>query len=143
MSKARSEEVMRRYLTEVLGERKFELIPDFVAEDMVDHTQAIRGPAALDAHARGFCENITDLEIEVKQIFATDDAAIGIWRWRGTPNHPMGVSAKGNPIHPRHIASIFQFRDGMLADYRPFVDAVDVAVQMATPPAPSDDGSSD
>ncbi len=143
MSKARTEEVMRRYLTEVLGEQKFELIPDFVAEDMVDHTQAMRGPAALDAHARGFCGNIPDLEIEVKQIFATDDAAIGVWRWRGTPTHPMGVSANGNPINPQHIASIFQFKDGMLSDYRPFVDAVNVAMQIAAPAKSSDDGPSE
>jgi len=130
-STVRTEAVMRRYLTEVLGQRKFELIPEFVADDMVDHTQTIRGPAALDAHARGFCANIPDVEIEVVQIFATDDAAIGVWRWQGTPIHPMGVSASGKAIYPTHIASIFQFRDGMLVDYRPFVDAVDVSSQIS------------
>jgi predicted ester cyclase len=135
MSKERAEEVMRRYLTEVLSERKFELIPEFVADDMVDHTQTMRGPAALDAHARGFCENIPDLEIEVVRIFATDDTAVGIWRWRGTPIQPMGISATGNPIYPRLIASIFEFKDGMLVDYRPFADAVDVATQISAPAA--------
>lgn len=123
---------MRRYLTEVLGERKFELIPDFVADDMVDHTQTICGPAALDAHARGFCANIPDVEIEVLQIIATDDAAVGVWRWRGTPNAPMGVSANGGSIYPHLIASIFQFRDGLLVDYRPFVDAMEVRSQVTS-----------
>jgi predicted ester cyclase len=130
MSDSHTEAIMRRYLTEVLGERKFELIPDFVADDMVDHTQTIRGPAALDAHARGFCANIPDVEIEVLQVIATDDAAVGVWRWRGTPNEPMGVSASGSPIYPQLIASIFQFRDGMLVDYRPFVDAMEVRSQV-------------
>ncbi len=130
MSDSRTEAVMRRYLTEVLGERKFELIPEFVADDMVDHTQTVRGPAALDAHARGFCANIPDVEIEVVQIIATEDAAVGVWRWRGTPNEPMGVSAGGGAIYPHLVASIFQFRDGMLVDYRPFVDAVEVRSQI-------------
>ncbi|MCP5027755.1 MAG: ester cyclase [Actinomycetia bacterium] len=130
MSASRSEEVMRRYLTEVLGEKRFDLIPGFVADDMIDHTQSITGPAALDAHARGFCANIPDVEIEVVQIIATDDAAVGIWRWQGTAGQPMGMSAGGSPIYPHLVASVFQFRDGMLVDYHPFVDAVEARAQI-------------
>lgn len=135
MSSERNEAVMRRYLVEVLGDRKFELIPEFVADDMVDHTQTSRGPAALDAHARGFCQNIPDVEIEVEQIIATDESAIGIWRWTGTPIQPMGVSATGNDIYPRHIASVFHFRDGMLAEYLPFVGAIEIRAQITAPAA--------
>jgi predicted ester cyclase len=134
-SRDRSFDVMRTYLADVLGKRRFDLIPEFAAEDMIDHTQSKRGPAALDAHARGFCDNIDDLEIEVVRIIATEDSAVGIWRWHGTPNRPMGVSATGNPIHPRLIASIFDFDAGMLVEYRPFIDAVDVATQLARRPA--------
>ncbi len=130
MSRARSEEVMCLYLTKVLGERQFELIPSFVAPDMIDHTQTIRGPEALDAHARGFCANIPDVAIEVVDVFPTDDAAIGVWRWTGTPNQPMGVSATGQPIYPHLVASLFQFRDEMLVEYRPFVDAMEVRAQV-------------
>ena len=133
MSRSRPEQVMDTYLNEVLGRGRFELIPEFVADDMVDHTQTIRGPAALDAHARRFCGNIEDLEIEVERIIATDDSAIGIWRWRGTPAEPMAKSANGNDVYPRLIASVFRFRDGMLVEYRAFVDAVDVATQLAAP----------
>jgi len=133
MSRSRPEQVMDTYLNEVLGRGRFELIPEFVADDMVDHTQTIRGPAALDAHARRFCGNIEDLEIEIERIIATDDSAIGIWRWRGTPAEPMAKSANGNDVYPRLIASVFRFRDGMLVEYRAFVDAVDVATQLAAP----------
>ena len=84
MGKERTEEVMRLYLGEVLGKRRFELIPEFTALDMVDHTSQLLGPAALDAHARGFCSNIPDAQIEIEIVFATDDASIGIWRWQGT-----------------------------------------------------------
>ncbi len=58
MSQHRAEEVMQTYLTQVLSKRKFELIAEFAADNMVDHTQPARGPAALEAHARGFCDNI-------------------------------------------------------------------------------------
>ena len=49
MSRERCEEVMRRYLAEVLGERKLEVISEIAAEDMVDHSQpepGRRGPGA-------------------------------------------------------------------------------------------------
>jgi len=82
MSQARAEAVMHTYVNDVLGERRFELIPEFAAPDMVDHTQSGHlGPAALEAHARGFCDNIPDLNIDVVRIFATEDTAVGLWRW--------------------------------------------------------------
>ena len=80
MSQQRAEEVMQTYLTQVLSNRKFDLIAGFAADNMVGHTQPARGPAALEAHARGFCDNIRDLKIEVIRVFATDDTAVGIWR---------------------------------------------------------------
>ncbi len=126
----RAEAVMHTYLHDVLGERRFELIDDFAAADMIDHTQPDRGPKALNAHARGFCDNIPDLRIDVVRIFATDDTAVGLWQWKGTPIEPHGYAASGNPVSPRFIASIFRFEDGMLVDYRAFVDAVDVLTQI-------------
>ena len=126
---------MRLYLTQVVAERKFELIPEIAAADMVDHTQDIRGPAGLEAHVRRFLDNIPDVEIEVERIIATDDTAVGIWNWRGTPTRPIGLSASGRPVAPRRVASIFQIKDGMLVDYEPFVGAVDILSQIAAPEA--------
>jgi predicted ester cyclase len=133
MSSERAEEVIRLYLAEVLANRRFELIPDLVADDMIDHTQELRGPAALDAHARGFCANIPDAEIKILRIIATDDSAVGIWQWTGTPINPMGVSATGNAIYPTIVASVFDIRDGLLAEYRAFVDAVEIRTQIVAP----------
>ncbi len=45
MSRERCEEVMRRYLAEVLGERKLEVISQIAAEDMVDHSQPKPDPS--------------------------------------------------------------------------------------------------
>jgi hypothetical protein len=40
------------------------------------------------------------------------------------------VSASGEAIYPRIIASIFRLEDDMVVDYQVFVDAVDVATQL-------------
>ena len=134
MSQEQATNIMQTYLTQVLDQRKFDLIPDIAAPDMIDHTQPdLRGPAALDAHARGFCDNIANLKINVVSIFATDDTVVGLWRWEGDPSQPHGYSATGSPVSPRFIASIFKIRDGRLIDYRAFVDAVDILSQIAEP----------
>ena len=130
MSGERGEQLMRTYLEEVLGQRKFDRIPDIAAPGMIDHTQPGKtGPDALDAHARGFCANTPDVEVEVLNIIANEDAAVGLWKWHGEPSQPSGVSAKGNPVVPRFVCSVFELEDGKIQDYRVFVDAVDVFAQ--------------
>lgn len=131
MSAEQGIELMTIYLEDVLGNRNFARIPDIAAADMVDSTQPGKtGPEALDAHARGFCQNTPDVDIEVVKIFADDNTAVGIWRWTGEPQHPSGISAKGSPVVPRLICSVFEFEDGKIRDYRVFVDALDVFSQM-------------
>ena len=134
MSRERAETVMRTYLTEVVGQQRYELIPEFAAPDMIDHTQEIRGPDALLAHAKGFCDNIPGVQVEVERIFANDDTAVGIWRWHGTPTNVYGRNSTGDPVLPRYCASIFRFEDNMLVDYQVFVDAVDILGQVAERP---------
>ena len=63
MSTERSAEVMATYLGEDLGNRRFELIPSFVDEEMLDHATGMRGPSALHAHASVFCDKIPGVEI--------------------------------------------------------------------------------
>ena len=133
MSIERSTEVMATYLGEVLGNRRFELIPSFVDEEMLDHATGMRGPSALHAHASGFCDNIPGVEIEIENITATDDAAFGIWSWTGEPVQAMGMSSSGNPVFPRRVLSVFRLRDGMLIDYEAFVDAGQVRAQISAP----------
>ncbi|MEM1434895.1 MAG: ester cyclase [Pseudomonadota bacterium] len=131
MSVERSREVMRIYLEEVLGRREFDRIPEIAAPGMIDHTlPGVTGPEALDAHARGFCANTPEVEIEVLQIIADEQSAVGLWKWHGEPSQPSGVSAKGSSIVPRFVCSVFELKDGKVEDYRVFVDAVDVFTQL-------------
>ena len=105
----------------------------FVDEEMLDHATGMRGPSALHAHASGFCENIPGVKIEVENIVATEDAAFGIWNWKGEPTQSMGTSANGNPVFPQRVLSVFRLRDGMLIDYEAFVDAGQVRAQISAP----------
>ena len=130
MSTETGRRLMETYLHEVLGQRRFELIPEIAAPGMVDHTLPGKtGPEALDAHARGFCANTPDVEIEVLNIVADEKTAVGIWKWHGDPIQPSGLSASGTPIVPRFVCSVFAYEDGQIQDYRVFVDAVDVFTQ--------------
>ena len=132
MSREVCHSIMSTYLEEVLGQRRFDLIPGIVAEDLIDHTQPhLRGSEALFAHASGFCDNTPDLRIEVLRIIATDETALGIWQWYGQPERPSAVSNSGAPVTPRLIASLFDISNGKITEYRAFVDAVDVFTQLA------------
>ncbi len=130
MSRERSETVMRRYLTEVVAQGKYELIAELAAEDMVDHTQTIPGRAGLEHHVRGFRESRPDVEVQVERIIASDDEAVGIWTWRARHSHEMfGVPATGRSVECR-VASVFRLKDGMLVDYEVFADALGAVRQM-------------
>ena len=130
MTRQRCEEVMRCYLTEVVAQGKLELIDGFAAEDMVDHTQTIRGPAALRKHVSGFLARLDDFEIHVERIIASDDEVVGVWRLRTTHSMDMlGLPPTGKPFEARN-ASIFRLKDGMLVDYEVVSDSLAVVRQV-------------
>lgn len=130
MTQQRSEEIMRRYLTEVVAQGKLELIPELAAEDMEDHTNDTPGRAGLEQHVKGFRAAIPDLELELERIIASDDAVVGLWTWTGTPAVEFfGVPPTGVKVECK-VASVFQIKDGMLADYVVFADALGTARQM-------------
>jgi hypothetical protein len=132
MSQARAAEIMSIYLTDVVGKGNIELIEDFTAADYFDHTQPnLRGPAALTAHVQAFRSNISNPEVEVVQISASEDTAFGVWRWQGTPVDPIwGKSISGEVIVPRLIGSYFRFEENMLVEYQPFLDAMNMFGQL-------------
>ena len=124
MTQQRSEEVMRRYLTEVVAQGKLEVIDELAADDMVDHTQSIPGKAGLVAHVTSFRERNKDVELTVERVIASDDEVVGIWTWRATHSTDMyAVPPTGGTLEVR-VASIFRLRDGMLVDYEVISDAL-------------------
>ncbi len=130
MTRQRCEEVMRCYLTEVVAQGKLELIDGFAAEDMVDHSQTIRGPAALKKHVSGFRARLDDFEIHVERIIASDDEVVGVWRLRTTHSMELfGMPPTGKPFDVRNV-SMFRLKDGMLVDYEVVADSLAVVRQL-------------
>ena len=77
MSRVRAAEIMSIYVTDVVGKRNIELIEEFIAAGYFDHTQPnLRGPAALTAHVQAFRRNISNPEVEVVQISASEDTDV-------------------------------------------------------------------
>ena len=137
MTQQRSAEVMRTYLEEVVAKRRLELIPQLAAEDMVDHTQPVRGRQGLVNHVENFHRTFPDVTIEVKRIIASDDEVVGMWRLKGTHSQPLfGVPATGKTLE-FDVASIFKLRDGMLIDYTLVAGGLEAAIQMGIPLVPT------
>ncbi len=130
MSQERNAEVMRRYLEEVVGEGKLELIPELAAEDMEDHSSDIPGRAGLEAHVTGFRRCIPDVEVTVQRVIASSDEVVGVWRMRGTHSAELfGVPATGRALDIT-VASIFKMRDGKIVDYMVVSGALRAVQQM-------------
>jgi predicted ester cyclase len=121
---------MRRYLTEVLIERKLAVIKEIAAEDMWDHTQPKPGREGLERHAGGFLAAIPDVQIVIDHIIADEDKVVGVWIWRGTPVVQFfGVPPTGREVECR-VASVFKLRDGLLVDYWVIADGLATVRQM-------------
>jgi steroid delta-isomerase-like uncharacterized protein len=136
MSQQRSAEVMRTYLEEVVGKRRYGLIPRLAAEDMIDHSQPVRGRQGLVNHVQNFHRTFPDVTIEVKRIIASDDEVVGVWRLKGTHSQELfGVAATGKTLE-FDVVSLFKLRDGMLVDYSLVAGALEAAIQMGIPLVP-------
>ena len=94
---------------------------------MDDHTNDTPVRAGLVQHVTRFRSAIPDLEVELERIIASDDGAVGLWTWTGTPAREffdvpptwIKVSCK--------VAGIFQIKNDMLADYVVISDAMGTA----------------
>ena len=130
MSRDRSVEVMNGYLTDVLVQRKLEVIEQIAAEDMRDWSQTIPGRAGLVNHVHDFFRIFPDVEVKTLRIIADEDQAVGIWRYKGAAAEEYwGIKPNGTPIAVT-VVSTFRLVDGLIKDYWPIYNALDAITQM-------------
>ena len=126
----RSFEVMNRYLTEVLADRKLEVIEQIAAEDMKDWSQTIPGRAGLIHHVHDFWRIFPEVEVKVLRIIADEDQVVGMWRFKGVAvEEYWGMKPNGTPIAVT-VVSTFRLVDGLIKDYWPIYNALDAITQM-------------
>lgn len=121
MTTERNAEVMRRYLTEVVGEGNLALLDEIAAPDMVDHTAVAAGwgtgRAGLVRHVTYFRETLPDLSVTIERLIASAEEVVGIWRVSGTHRGALfGYPATGRRLEWSN-ASVFRVADGKITDY--------------------------
>jgi predicted ester cyclase len=130
MGRERSFEVMNQYLTDVLSDRKFDVIEQIAAEDMKDWSQTIPGRAGLEQHVRDFWRIFPEVEVKVMRIIADGDEVVGIWRFKGVAQDEYwGMKPNGTPIAVT-VSSCFRLVDGLIKDYWLIYNALDAITQM-------------
>lgn len=121
MTAERCAEVMRRYLTEVVGGGDLSVLEEISAPNMVDRTAVAAGwgtgRAGLVRHVTYFRQTLPDLVVTVERIIASDDEVVGVWRVRGSHQGPLfGYPATGRALEWSN-ASIFRVAGGLITDY--------------------------
>lgn len=137
MSQEVCENIMRRYLEEVVVEGKYEVLEEIAAEDMVDHTAVKHGwpsgRAGLEQHVRYFRQCVPDLKVEILRVIASENEVVGMWRAQGTHSEILfGIPATGKRLDYNN-ASIFKVKNGKLVDYTGVWGALDAVQQMGVP----------
>ena len=131
MSHEQSRTIMSTYLDEVLGKRRFDLVAELAADDMVDHTQPhlsapLRSTHTLVASARTRGSASRSAQDHRDRDVGGGYLAMG--RRAASPDRSVRLGRSGDPAS---VASVFEIEDGRIVEYRAFVDAVDVFTQMA------------
>lgn len=137
MSQARCEEVMRRYLTEVVAAGRLEVLEEIAAEHMIDHTAVAagwgEGRRGLERHVRYFRQCIPNPQITIERLIASDHEVVGVWRVRGVHRGELfGVPATGKTLEWTN-ASIFRVEGGKIVDYTGVWGALEAVQQMGVP----------
>jgi steroid delta-isomerase-like uncharacterized protein len=137
MSQATCEEVMRRYLMEVVTAGRLEVLDEIADEQMVDHAALAagwgEGRSGLERHVRYFRRCIPDPDITIERLVASDREVVGVWRVRGVHSAELfGIPATGKTIEWTN-ASIFRVEQGKIVDYVVVPGALEAVARMGVP----------
>ncbi len=141
MTAEQNTEVMRRYLTEVVGQGNLALLDEIAAPDMIDHTAVAAGwgtgRPGLVRHVAYFRQALPDLTVTVERLIASAEEVVGIWRVSGTHRGALfGYPATGRRLEWSN-ASIFRVTGGKITDYSGVWGALEAVRGMGLLPDPA------
>ncbi|MBZ4416325.1 ester cyclase [Myxococcus sp. RHSTA-1-4] len=109
-----------RMLTEELYNlRKLDRIPEFIAEDFVDHSQdapsGVTGPALVRQQAEASFQAFPDLKFDILHVVADGDLVAVHWKALGTDPKNLDEAGKPKPL-TLNGQSLYRMRDGKVVE---------------------------
>jgi len=121
---------------EMLNTHAPDLVDRFVAEDYVNHNDAVAdGREANRQFWAGFFAALPDLSATMEDLVISGDRVVGRFVYRGTQTGAlMGIPASGNAVEMRSI-DIWRVQDGMFVEHWDELNLMQVFQQIgALPP---------
>jgi steroid delta-isomerase-like uncharacterized protein len=106
-------ELGRRVFTEIYGQGKIELVNQLYSDDFIDDSPGGgKGRELIKGAVMGFHAACPDLQMEIEDVFATQDKVVIRYIGRGTQTGAYGeIPATGKPIVVRGI-TVFLIENG-------------------------------
>jgi steroid delta-isomerase-like uncharacterized protein len=122
MSAEQNERLMRRYLDEVVDQRRIEVLDEIANADMVDEGMlalaGTHGREGLYAHIRVYYRAFADdTRVTVKRLIASDDEVMAWWTVDGVQVGDFGGVPATGERRTASACSFFKIRDGRIAHY--------------------------
>ncbi|XXF77144.1 ester cyclase [Myxococcaceae bacterium GXIMD 01537] len=115
---AANKELAVAFTEEVYNQRLLERIPDYVADDFVDHSQGApegaRGPAFVRQQAEASLAAFDDLRFDIQHLVADEDLVLVHWKAAGLAKQ-RDASGQPRPV-TLHGHSLFRVKDGKIVE---------------------------
>lgn len=144
MSVEENKAIMRRFYTEVLTGGNLDLIDEFIAEDLVDHTPMDPGlPPGPEGVKQGFVmlrRAFPDLEITVEEMIGEGDTVVSRLTMRGTHRGEfMGIAPTGKRVEVA-VMDVVRFAGGKAVEHRDLMDTLSLMQQLGVISPPGQAG---
>lgn len=135
-----NERLARRMAREIWSEGDLSVIDELFAEDGIAHfgsqPEPLRGRAEMKAFVSMYLEAFPDLEVDLEDVIASEDAVVGRFVLRGTHEGELfGVEPTGSAVEFTGF-DMFRFEDGQVVEEWNQSDIVGLLQQLGILPDP-------
>ncbi len=125
-----NKDIVRRFLTELQGNKRLEIVDELVAEDFVGHTADVRGREQLKQVVADNLAAFPDMEITIEDQVAERDMVYTRYTARGTHDGTYrGVAATGEPVDMT-VVGVHRLTDGKIVEGWRVLDRLDLVHQL-------------
>lgn len=137
MPTGEAKSIVRRFIDEVFVRGQSEAVDELVTDDFISHGLPGSGPAVLKSAIERVSAGLSDVKMELQDLFAEDDRVAV--RLRSMATHSgefMGLPATGKTYDVEEI-HIFRLDDGKIAEHWHQLDSMSMMQQLGAISAPS------